>query len=283
MLIIENEQIRVEVIDPNNHQGLIGSRYCTGGQIFQVVDKLKGNLLSGPTFAKSYNPFDAQGLPDAFDAYPNLGSAAMGDLVLAIGVGLIRYTSAIEHSFARENTHVEEPLDWKISQCESAVDFITTHAYEEWSYSLSRKITLNNRQISLVNTLENRGEAPLPISWFAHPFFPHTGDKIVATIPARYRLNRFYSLDENGRLKLNMPVNPEGILDTFIEGETEPENQGALICVEHDLVDNIKVDCRFPVARLPFWYNESTFSPEPYFIDELHTKQHKTLEIVYRF
>ena len=53
MLIIENEQIRVEVIDPNNHQGLIGSRYCTGGQIFQVVDKLKGNLLSGPTFRRA--------------------------------------------------------------------------------------------------------------------------------------------------------------------------------------------------------------------------------------
>ena len=70
MYSLKNESLEVSILDPLADQQRFGTRYCTGGYIFQVVDPKLGDLLSGPTYPDSFNVFDGQGIPDAFNLSP---------------------------------------------------------------------------------------------------------------------------------------------------------------------------------------------------------------------
>ena len=70
MYALTNESLSVAILDPQADQGRFGTRYCTGGYIYQVVDAQRGELLSGPTYPASFNWFDGQGIPDAFNLGP---------------------------------------------------------------------------------------------------------------------------------------------------------------------------------------------------------------------
>ncbi|MEC7281971.1 MAG: hypothetical protein VXU50_07875, partial [Verrucomicrobiota bacterium] len=63
---LQNEVLSVDVLDPVADRERFGTRYCTGGYIFQVTDANYGPLLSGPTYPDSFNTYDGQGIPDAF-------------------------------------------------------------------------------------------------------------------------------------------------------------------------------------------------------------------------
>ncbi|MGA1198082.1 MAG: hypothetical protein ACO36I_16465, partial [Candidatus Latescibacterota bacterium] len=67
MITLKNETLEISILDPVADQERFGTRYCTGGYIFQVTDTKHGNLLSGPTYPNSFNWFDVQGMPDAFN------------------------------------------------------------------------------------------------------------------------------------------------------------------------------------------------------------------------
>ncbi len=286
MLIIENNHLKVEVLDPQKDIDKLGSRYCSGGQIFQVYDKNKGALLSGPTFPDTYNTFCSQGLPDAFNAYPGLDSAEIGDLIMAIGVGLVRYENPIKHSFAKENTNVVEPLDWKIQKADNALGFYAIHDYKDYSYALTREIILENRELILVNVLENCSSAPMPLSWFAHPFLPLTNDGVVGHIPAKYELNNFYSLDKNGELKINLPKDYSADkYDSvvFNVGKVNDDDEDFLMTLKHKLIGNVEIDCGFPVDSIPVWFCDKAFSPEPYLVDTLEPNENAQWEITYKF
>ncbi len=95
MLNIESGGLRVEVLEPVLDRTLMGTRFCAGGQVYQVYDKDHGALLSGPTYPGSYNSFDSQGLPDGFTVYPGFEKCEIGDAVMVIGVGLARYTDKV--------------------------------------------------------------------------------------------------------------------------------------------------------------------------------------------
>ena len=286
MLVIENDQLKIEVLDPKKDLDMIGSRYCTGGQIFQVHDQKKGPLLAGPTYPDAANSFDSQGLPDCFNTYPGLADAKLGDLVMAIGVGLVRYSTPIDHSFAKENSEVVEPLDWKLQKAENALGFYAIHDYKDYSYALTREIILEGRELVVVNILENCGNGNLPLSWFAHPFFPPTKDMVVGTIPASYQSNDFYSMTPNNELQLSLPGDySRSSYDSklFSEGTPVEQDDDLVMKIKHDMVGEVEVTCGFPVEKLPFWYCDRTFSPEPFLIDELEPNENAQWEITYRF
>jgi hypothetical protein len=66
MFSLENHHLSVHVLDPENDRDRFGTRYNTGGYIFQIEDARHGPLLSGPTYPESFNTFDGQGIPDGF-------------------------------------------------------------------------------------------------------------------------------------------------------------------------------------------------------------------------
>ena len=70
MYTIQNQNLAITLLDPVADQERFGTRYCTGGYIFQVDDGKVGPLLSGPTYPDSFNVFDGQGIPDAFSHNP---------------------------------------------------------------------------------------------------------------------------------------------------------------------------------------------------------------------
>ncbi|HAR30115.1 MAG TPA: hypothetical protein DCR65_01245, partial [Gammaproteobacteria bacterium] len=86
MLELSNHELRVDILDPVADQSRFGVRYCTGGYIYQVSDRRHGPLLSGPTFPDSFNWFDGQGIPDAFNLGPLLSPSEPGR-ALIIGIG----------------------------------------------------------------------------------------------------------------------------------------------------------------------------------------------------
>jgi len=49
MYSIANASLTVSILDPIADQGRFGTRYCTGGYIFEVIDCQHGPLMSGPT------------------------------------------------------------------------------------------------------------------------------------------------------------------------------------------------------------------------------------------
>lgn len=281
MLIVENTDLQLHVIDPSEDYSLTGSRYCSGGQIFQVIDRELGPLFSGPTYPEKYNTFDSQGLPDAFNRYPGLREAAFGDLIVAIGVGLVRYTHEIIHSFARENTEVTRPLSWTVEPSPGVLECKAHEQYGDYAYELRRRVELINRRIRITHELKNTGRSELPVRWFAHPFFPHTKNFVVGNIPSDLRLNRFYARDGEA-LRLTIPEGGDvNFGDAFIDGKPLERTGNLVIPVRHDLLGYVEVECGFPVDALPFWYNRCTFSPEPFFLTSLASGQRSMWGIRY--
>ena len=88
MYTLQNDQLSVDVLDPIADVERFGTRYCTGGYIFQVTDAEKGPLLSGPTYPDSFNTFDGQGIPDAFNQSPLKDAKSSDTQALIIGIGL---------------------------------------------------------------------------------------------------------------------------------------------------------------------------------------------------
>src|SRR5688572_29597943 len=88
MFTLKNEQLTVDVLDPVADQERFGARYCTGGYIFQVHDQRHGPLLSGPTYPDSFNWFDGQGLPEAFNLGALRAPASTDLAAMVIGIGL---------------------------------------------------------------------------------------------------------------------------------------------------------------------------------------------------
>jgi hypothetical protein len=79
VLTLANETLTVELLDPALDRDRFGVRYCTGGYIFQIRDATLGDLLSGPTYPASFNWFDGQGIPDAFNLSPLASARTLGE------------------------------------------------------------------------------------------------------------------------------------------------------------------------------------------------------------
>ena len=52
-----NDDLTVSILDPIADRERMGTRYCTGGYIFQAADRIHRYLMSGPTYPDSFNSF----------------------------------------------------------------------------------------------------------------------------------------------------------------------------------------------------------------------------------
>jgi hypothetical protein len=284
MLYLKNELYTVEVLDPAEDLGLLGARYCRGGQVFQVKSKGGKELFSGPNFPNDYNPFDSQGLPDAFNSYPNLEGAKLGDDIFVIGVGLVKYAKPIETFFACDNRDLKQSVEWDVKQSDNSLSFECKDEYQGWAYTFKKKLELIDGKLKFDFELKNTGEKVLPVSWFAHPFFFHNKNQGIGKLPVEQEANPFYEKDSEGKFYARLPQNYDGAVhNTFAMGQAIQNGDALSIPYQHDQLSGFKIDCRFQVAQFPVWFNDKTTSPEPFLIDELRSGDKLSWGIDYTF
>lgn len=151
VLFIKNNELDVEIIDPSIDYNLLGSRYCTGGYIFQVKDKNFGNLLSGPQYPDpKFDVFHGQGAPEVFSIALNQELVEISEDVLVLGVGKVTRTSYIIPFHVRDNRLVKEFFKWDIEQTSDSLSFQTIHTFKNWQLLIKRKVTLIERTITMI-------------------------------------------------------------------------------------------------------------------------------------
>lgn len=283
MIFLENDYLKISILDPLSDQNRFGSRYCTGGYIWQITDKSLGDLLSGPQFPDP-NPtkFDGQGVPEVFETAIGQDLAGKNEEVLVIGVGSVLRTSSVQPFHVRDNPVVTKFCDWVVLKDNECCSMNTDQNFKKSSLSLCRKINLCNRTVISSSVLSNTGVEPIPLRWFAHPFFPHTGNLVCCQFSEDLIVpeNPGFVLDQNGYLTMRREY--PWVKGLFRALEMEWGEQ-LLVKQRHPLLSEIEIKMSFPVSRLPVWANANTFSFEPYLNATVLPGEDMRWAIEYRF
>ena len=251
MYALKNENLEVAVLDPVADQERFGTRYCTGGYVFQVTDAGRGPLLSGPTYPDSFNWFDGQGLPEAFNLGPLLDPNA-GSLALIIGIGLCD---------PREN-QVREFCRWEVEQQAAVLRFVTQQDMGGYALELERTVALYQRTVRSRTHLRNTGKRPIRLCWFPHPFFPQPdADELCRiNLPVCFPENPGYALSDNGFICRKGWPWEEGYYQAL-----ECDSNAPLVVVQkHPKLGLVAATCSYAPTFYPIWGNGNTFSWEPF-------------------
>ena len=272
MYELENDQLNVEIIDPSAEQHLLGTRYCTGGYIFQVTDRERGPLLSGPTYPESFNVFDGQGIPDAFNLAPIEGSKEQDGCVLIIGIG---------QCDTNKNT-VESFCVWDIHSGEQEISFRTEQSLGPYRLTLERKVKLIGRTLKSEIRLANNGEKSIEVRWFPHPFYPQPDTdelcrfKTDISMPA----NEGFELGRNGFVnRKNWPDWGKG----FYQILDHSQQNNLVILQKHPVLGLVAATCDYVPGFFPIWGNTNTFSWEPFMECKVEIDQERNWGISYEF
>jgi hypothetical protein len=279
---LEGPDLAVKVLDPEADREKLGSRYCSGGYVWQVDDARHGALLSGPCFPEpDPPPFDGQGLPEVFETALGQDRARVGDDVWVIGVGRVRRESATSPFHVRDNPTVVERARFSIERSTFAVTMRSHEAFSGFELALARTVALDGRTLTSTTVLENVGPRDIPVRWFAHPFLPWAGPDVFG-----------FSLETA------LPENPGFFTNASGTVERKPSHGWESGCYvvpratlggelsvtqAHPALGSVRVRCRFPLAWLALWGNERTVSFEPFHATVLTAGAVSTWAMEYRF
>jgi hypothetical protein len=271
MYTLSNDELQVAILDPVADQARFGTRYCTGGYIFQITDARRGPLLTGPTYPASFNWFDGQGIPDAFNLHPLRDAATPGTQALIIGVGVCDM----------QQNQVVAFCEWDVTAASTTIHMRTTHAFQGFALALERTVSLAARTVRSATRLRNTGERALPICWFPHPFYPQpdTPELFRCNIPVRMPDNPGYMVAENGCIARKTWPTPQGFYQAL-----DHEAQANLVVLQrHPALGMCAATCSYIPTFFPIWGNQHTFSWEPFFERTLAAGQETTWWIDYDF
>lgn len=283
MYTLSNQDLIVSILDPVEDVNRLGSRYCTGGYIWQVEDTKLGLLLAGPEYPREPNTFDGQGMPEMFHRPLGAEHAAVGDEVGCIGVGRVRRTSPSEPFDVRLNREVIEFVQWQVQAGEQSISMRTQQTFRGWTFNLEREVALQGRTVTSRTRLLNQGGDPLPVRWFPHPFFPLTRDDVLCafSIPVSMPENPGFLIDPQGWVARK----PEHDWPTGWFQPLNYEKIGETLSVvqRHPLVGQVQVTTDYLPSFLPIWGNANTFSFEPYHEVMLQAAESAAWRIAYQF
>ncbi len=277
MFTLQNNHLTVEILDPIADHARFGVRYCTGGYIFQIHDTRHGALLSGPTYPDSFNWFDGQGIPDAFNLAP-LKASEREPVALILGIGLCDLEAKV----------IVDPCQWQIEQSSSeqldkALCFVTQHSFHDWALTLERTVTLINRTVRSQTTVFNTGRRPAPISWFPHPFFPQMpsghDELIKLNLPVIFPTSDAYQLAANGFIARKGWPWQTG----HYQALDFATSSNLILIQRHPALGQITATCSYMPTFFPIWGNPHTFSWEPFLERTLAAGQQTSWTIDYDF
>ena len=279
MLILDNADLRVELIDPAADQARLGPRFCWGGYIWQIHDRNVGALLAGPEWPKvDPQPVNGQGLPEAFRHSTTTGQPLLWDGAtgLAPGAGTLGRD-------AQGAVIVTTPCVWQIVRQPGRVLFRTEQSTGRWSYALERTIELHGRQVRSHSRLTNRGTTPLVLEWFAHPFFALQSDGLLqVTLPAAVQLpeNPGYRLNA-GELTFRRAF--VGEMDGHLEHLALPAGQPFAARLTHPKLSGLSFATDFAPFKCVLWANGNTLSLEPFLALNLAPGESREWTLTYDF
>lgn len=265
MLTLADAGLRVDLLDPRTDLERLGSRYCSGGYIWQVHDERLGALFAGPAFPDAPTTFDGQGAPEVFEIALGQHTAHVGDEVYVIGVGRVRRESPVRPFHVRDNPTVTERAEWEIDETASTtVRFVSRGTFDGYAFVIERTVALSGRRLTSATALRNLGTREIPVRWFAHPFFPWAGDRV-------FRSSLELALPDGAPLV----EDAEGFVARRPGSDWSRGNYvvprvalGGSLCVEqcHPAIACVRMECRFLLGALAVWGNERTISVEPFLI-----------------
>jgi len=267
VLTLADGALTASVLDPVSDRARLGARYCSGGYVWQVTHATLGDAFAGPRFPEPEPPpFDGQGAPEVFETALAQHEAAVGDEVYVIGVGRVRRESVLRPFHVRDNPTVVERATWEVTRgAPNALRFRTQASFRGFELELVRTLELRGAERTLESTtlLRNLGLRPLPLRWFAHPFFPWAGARVC-------RLSLEHALPEGAAL-----VTDDADFVTRRAGSVWDRGNyvvprvalGGELVVEqcHPTFGVVRASTTFPLGGLALWGNERTFSFEPFF------------------
>ncbi len=251
MLILQNDQLTVELLDPRTDEALLGARYNGGGYIHQVRDHRAGPLMSGPTYPASFNTFDGQGIPDSFALAP-LPTEVEGEvLILGVGVCSVSTGTVIRRSA------------WDVRANASMTTFVTHHETNRWNVAVARSVSLEGRTIRSSTRVTNHSRERLSFVWFPHPFFPQfeagTDDLFAVTFPVSIAPNPSYEIAPNGFVRRTGWPWTDGRYQPL----EIPLTGTPVILQRHPAIGLLAAICDWTPTYFPIWGNPNAFSWEP--------------------
>ncbi len=281
MFSLTSETLRADILDPREaaDRARLGTRYCWGGYIWQVRDHQAGPLLTGPEWPlEAPLPFNGQGLPESFR------HAVFGTnqpLILEDRRGFIIGIGEVAPNPEGELT-VTHPCVWTITPAQDAVEFHTTQSGNGYACRLTRSVALAGCNLASSTRITNTGDRPLPLHWFAHPFFALTDRLLTCKLPSDWSMaeNIGYALDAQNRLSFKRRFLHRD------DGHFEQLRIGAspLRCtVSHPQLTGIVFSTDFTPDMCPVWGNSNTWSIEPYIQSELAPGATRAWTLAYEF
>jgi len=279
MLTLANADLRVELIDPAAEQARLGPRFCWGGYIWQIHDTNVGALLTGPEWPDvKPQPHNGQGLPESFRHSTTTGAPLLWDGAtgLAPGAGALGRDP-------QGAVIVTAPCVWQVDLQPGRAVFRTAQASGRWSYALERTVELHGRQVRSHSRLTNRGDSPLVLEWFAHPYFALQADGLQhVTLPEGTSLpaNPGYVLA--GR-ELTLRRAFVGVNDGHLEHPALPAGRPLVATLSHPRLTGVTFATDFAPFKCVLWANGNTLSLEPFLALNLAPGESREWTLTYDF
>jgi hypothetical protein len=281
MLTLAGDSLRAEVIDPADaaDRARLGTRYCWGGYVWQVHDPVAGPLLTGPEWPVDRpSPFNGQGLPESF-RHAEFGTGR--PLILEERRGFIIGIGEVAPNMAGELA-VTVPCAWSLTRTPGTLEFCTAQAGNGYACQLTRHLSLRGRTLVSASRLTNTGGRPLPLHWFAHPFFALTDRLLTCDLPAGWGMteNAGYALDAANRLSFRRRFlhRDDGHFEQLQIGGSP------LHCtLSHPTLTGVVFSTDFVPDMCPVWGNSNTWSIEPYIQSELAPGATRNWTLTYEF
>jgi len=282
MLTLSNDALSVALIDPAKlaEQQHLGTRFCWGGYIWQVEDSAAGPLLAGPEWPKPDPlPFNGQGLPESFRSH-EFGTGR--PLLLEDNRGFIIGIGEVARDREGELV-VTVPCPWSITTSHGAIEFCTEQVGNGYACQLTRRVALANRKLISSTRIANLGERPLPLHWFAHPFFALDDRLLTCQIPAAWNMadNVGFEFDEAHRITFKRRFRDE--FDGHFEQLIVDPQTPLRAVLSHPKLTEIVFSTNFAPDTCPIWGNSNTWSIEPYIATELAPGADRSWNLTYEF